>query len=80
MENIARTQRPWKPELNFLSQRVEQMLQAVGLDDVDRFKLLAQFSAGKTFLFEPDDVGLGQVYEQATAVFPKGHTRFGQFE
>ena len=64
----------------YLAEGVEQVFEAVGLDDVNRFKLLSQFATGEAFLFEPDDVGFGQVDKQASAVFSKGHARLGKFE
>ena len=56
------------------------MLEAVGLDDVDGFELSAEFPAGKSLLLKPDDVGLGQVDEQAAGIFSEGHFGLSEFE
>ena len=49
----------WNSEIRFSAEPVEEVFETVGLDDVDCFELFTEFSIGKTFLLEPDDIGLG---------------------
>ena len=56
------------------------MFEAVGFDDVDGFELAAELAAGEALLLEPDDVGLGQVDEQASGIFAEGHLGAGELK
>lgn len=56
------------------------MFEAVGFDDVDGLKLEAEFAFWKALLLEPDDIGLGQVDEQPSGIFPEGHLGLRKFE
>lgn len=63
-----------------LAEWIEEVFESVGLDDIDRLKLLAELAVRETPLLEPDDVGFGQIDEQAALIFSERHACFGQFE
>ena len=56
------------------------MFEPVGFNDINRFELFSELAAGKSLLFEPDDIGFGEVDEQPALVFSKRHTGLGEFK
>lgn len=56
----------------------QQVFQAVCLDFVHGGKAGAQGAVGVALVFEPDDVGFGQVQEEAAFVLAEGHAGVGE--